>query len=71
MNPIPPPLPSDFVEFSMDSTDISISFIDCSANNTWRPRRRDIRGVPPGAFDLPAAPEEPKKEPTDDPQDTP
>jgi hypothetical protein len=61
MNPTPPKPSSDFVEFSMESTDISITFIDCSANNTWRPIRRDIRGMPPGAFDLSPAPENQRK----------
>jgi hypothetical protein len=69
MNPTPPQPPSDFVELSMDSSDISITFVDCSLNDVWRPRRRDIRGVPPGAFDLPPALEEPNKEPEDGPKD--
>jgi hypothetical protein len=68
VNPTPPPPPS-FVEFSVDPTEVSVTFVDCSLNKTWRPRRRDIRGVPPGAFDPSPELEKLKKKPEDEPKD--
>lgn len=71
MNPSPPPSPGNSRHGSTSSIGSPIVFIDGPVNNTWRPRRRDIRGVPPGAFDRPPGVEKHKKKPEDGPTGTP
>jgi hypothetical protein len=54
-----------------DSLDSAIVVIDGPGDTTRRPMRRDIRGIPPGAFDLPPEDEKRKKKPKKKPEDGP
>jgi hypothetical protein len=65
MNPTPPP-PSDGPGSQSDAIDSPIIFIDCVMDNTIRPARRDIRFMPPDAFELPPMPAKPRKKKSDD-----
>ncbi len=69
MNPTPQPPPSDRPSSRSDSLDSFIIVIEGRGDTTRRPRRRDIRGIPPGAFDIPPTPEKPEKKPDEEPKD--
>jgi hypothetical protein len=55
------PSPSIRRSSDTDALDSPIIVIEGSGDTTRRPRPRDIPGMPPGAFDLPPALEQPKK----------
>jgi hypothetical protein len=71
MNQPSPPSPSGRPSSRSDSLDSFIIVIEGRGDTARRPRRRDIRGIPPGAFDLPPAHNKPKKKPADGLSDTP